>query len=66
MEAHGGDTMLVPFQCKSCNFQNLKDRDALEGLSRDWYLLAIILRANLDAFWSTQCSTVDRNLVKLT
>ena len=50
MAARAGDTMMTPFQCEFCLFQNIKGRDALERVSWDGYMLALLRRANLDAF----------------
>ena len=65
MEARPGDTMMTPFQCEFCLFQNIKGRDALENVTRDSYMLGILCRANLDAFWARQRSTVARTVTEL-
>ena len=65
MTARAGDTMMTPFQCEFCLFQNIKGRDALEKVSRDAYMLALLRRANLDAFWARQRTTVERMVTEL-
>ena len=62
MEARPGDTMITPFQCEFCLFQNIT---ALENVTRDGYMLGILSRANLDAFWARQRSTVARTVTEL-
>ena len=65
MEARAGDTLMTPFQCEFCLFQNIKGRDAIENVTRDKYMLGILRRANLDAFWARQRSTVARTVTEL-
>ena len=65
MEARSGDTLMTPFQCEFCLFQNIKGRDAIEKVTRDGYMLGILRRANLDAFWARQRSTVARTVTEL-
>ena len=57
--------MMTPFQCEFCHCQNVKGRDALENMSRDSYMLALLRRANLNAFWARQRSNLDRTLTEL-
>ena len=59
------DTMITPFQCEFCLFQNLKARDPVEGISWDNYLLAMLRRAKLDAIWARQHSPVERSVIDL-
>lgn len=57
--ARRGDTLLAPFQCDFCWFQNLKGRSFTERSSSDRMNLALIRRANLDMFWSRETSMVE-------
>ena len=55
-----GDHLLTPFQCDTCWFRNLKGRDPT-GLTKDRLVLVHIRRANLDAFWAREPTTVVDN-----
>lgn len=58
MVARKGDNWTTPFQCDRCHFVNMNGREAGMG-SRDQVVLALIRRANLDAFWDRSTSTVE-------
>ena len=59
--ARAGDHLMCPFQCDRCHFVNLQGR--FPGARReDDTLLLCIRRANLDAMWSRETSTVQSNL----
>ena len=60
--ARDGDHLMVPFQCELCLFRNLHEREPLPGSNQDRMLLDFLRRANLDAFWSRESSTVKANL----
>ena len=67
-EARAGDHILVPFGCEKCVFLKLKGRYPLSVSREDRLLFETIRRANLDAFWSRERSTVGntvRNARKL-
>ena len=53
---------MLPFQCDLCHFRNINKRDPLESKAEDVRLLRCIRRANLDAMWSREPSTVAGNL----
>jgi len=57
-----GDQYLVPFQCDLCLFRTLKGRDPVGGNDRDDTLMCCLRRANLDAMWGREPSTVAANL----
>lgn len=61
-QARPGDHLLVEFQCDLCQFRNLRQDDPQDGSERDQWLLVLIRRATLDAFWSRRTSTVMANL----
>jgi hypothetical protein len=61
-EARAGDHLLTSFQCNECSFRNLQHWDPLPTLPKDNLLLCCIRRANLDAMWGRESSTVDANL----
>jgi hypothetical protein len=55
-----GDHLLCPFQCALCHFQNIQRR--LPGSDpRDKFFGVCIGRANLDALWAREASTVESN-----
>ena len=64
-EARDGNHYLCPFQCDLCSFFNLKGRYPREHSEQDKLLAVCIRRSNLDAFWSRERSTVDKNLREL-
>jgi hypothetical protein len=57
-----GDNLITHFQCDLCVFRNIQRRDPVEAKPTDDLLLACIRRANLDALWSREKSTVSGNL----
>lgn len=54
-----GDMLMLPFQCEWCWFINLKRQLPVPGAGSDEKLLEYIRRANLDAMWAKEPSTVD-------
>jgi hypothetical protein len=50
--ARDGDDLMVSFECDSCIFSKLYERDPIEGNEKDAFALKCIRRINLDAFWS--------------
>ncbi|KAL7578709.1 hypothetical protein ACA910_015948 [Epithemia clementina (nom. ined.)] len=65
-ESRGGNFLMCPFQCNNCSFFNLKKRYPDESnFVKDKLLLSCIRRANLDAFWARERSTVTKNRVKM-
>jgi len=62
IKARAGDMFMVPFQCDQCHFQNVNKRDPMPGDAKDEEVLEYIRRANLDAFWARESSTVKKNL----
>jgi len=66
--ARNGDHLVTPFQCHFCHFQILTLRDPIPGDPRDGMLMCCLVRANLDACWSRETTTIDanrRNLAQL-
>ena len=57
--------MGIPFECDLCHFWNMNKRDPVPGHPKDKYTLLCIRRANLDAMWSRETSTVSANLTRL-
>jgi len=67
--ARDGDHLITSFQCHFCHFQVLTLREHDPGNPRDVLLLCCIIRANLDACWSRENTTVSanrRNLAQVT
>ena len=60
-EARDGDHLMCPFQCDLCQFRNLRGRNPFSARNADNLTLLCIRRANLDAFWSRERSTVEHN-----
>jgi hypothetical protein len=61
-EARAGDHLMVPFQCERCHFRNVMGRDPSTATGTDLELMDTMRRANLDAFWSRETSTIGSNL----
>ncbi len=61
-EARAGDHLLTSLQCDDCSFRNLQHQDPEPTLPKDTLLLCCIWRANLDALWGRESSTVYVNL----
>ena len=64
-EARDGDSLLTPFECDVCVFRKLRGLEPDWGAQYNLFLLDLIRRANLDAFWSRARSTVQQNLAKV-
>ena len=60
-----GDHTLVPFECDLCIFRKQRKTDPGPNSYTDKTFLAVIRRANLDAFWSTMTDTVNKHVGKL-
>jgi hypothetical protein len=60
-EGREGDHLLTPFQCDRCHFVNMQHRLPVENRTADDLLLMCVRRANLDALWSRERSTVAQN-----
>lgn len=65
MRGRNGDNLVTPFQCDLCHFQNLMARDPIQNLPQDVRLLKLIRRANLDAMWAREPTTVSSTLKSL-
>ena len=66
--SHGrdGDHLLgVPFECDLCHFRNINHRDPNARDKKDDFTLICIRRANLDALWGREPSTVKANLNRM-
>jgi hypothetical protein len=60
-----GDNFMTMFQCDLCHFRNIQERDPVDGDELDVCALRNIRRANMDALWSREPSTVRTNLATL-
>jgi hypothetical protein len=60
LHGRAGDHWMTMFQCDLCHFRNIKSCSPTDNLA-DLLLLKFIRRANLDAFWSRESSTVNNN-----
>ena len=65
LKARNGDALLTPFEYDVCVFRKLRGSNPLPNSQQDKFLLSLIRRANLDAFWSRARSTVAQNLSKV-
>jgi hypothetical protein len=63
LQARNGDNLVTPFQCDLCHFWNLMNRDPIHNLAPEIRVLKLIRRANLDALWSREPSTVSGTLL---
>jgi hypothetical protein len=65
--ARVGDHVLCPFQCELCHFRNMQGRSPMKGTGvlNDAETIDLIRRANLDAFWSREATTIGHNLSKI-
>jgi hypothetical protein len=54
-----GDQFVTRFQCDCCHFQNIKGHIPSDSIGADQRLLTFIRRANLDAMWSQEVSTIE-------
>jgi hypothetical protein len=62
LSARNGDHFMCPFQCDLCHFRNIQKRDPTPDTNRkDALMLRCIRRANLDALWARESSTVVAN-----
>ena len=59
--ARAGDHFMVPFQCDKCLARMLLGRSLVVGDRKDELLACCIRRANLDALWGRESSTVLAN-----
>ncbi|KAL7565458.1 hypothetical protein ACA910_020841 [Epithemia clementina (nom. ined.)] len=64
-ESRSGNFLMCSFQCDCCAFYNMKMRYPAETSTKDQLLLNCIRRANLDAFWSRERSTVSKNRLEM-
>ena len=65
MKARNGDWLFAPFQCETCWFGNIFQRDPISHSEVDTRVVVLLRRANLDLFWSRESSTVAGNLGKV-
>mmetsp|Transcript_21443 Transcript_21443/g.30704 ORF Transcript_21443/g.30704 Transcript_21443/m.30704 type:complete len:128 (+) Transcript_21443:4144-4527(+) len=59
--ARPGDHFITPFQCDKCIGRKLVGRTLVQGNRKDELLACCIRRANLDALWGRETSTVLAN-----
>jgi hypothetical protein len=67
LRARVGDHVVCPFQCELCHFRNMQGRSPMKrtGVLNDAETIDLIRRANLDAFWSREPTTIGHNLSKV-
>ena len=63
--ARDGNHFICPFQCDECIFYVLKGRKSIKTNPKDDLLLCCLRRANLDALWAREPSTVRANRLQL-
>jgi hypothetical protein len=51
-QAGPGDHLCVPFQCPSCQSQNIQGKGIDPNVINDLVFECMVIRATLDAFWS--------------
>jgi hypothetical protein len=57
-QARPGDHLCVPFQCPSCQSQNIRGKGIDPSDINDLVFKCMMIRATLDAFWSRSSKTV--------
>jgi hypothetical protein len=62
IQARNGDSLVTPFQCETCHFRNLMERNPIGDHPQDTRVMKLIRRANLDAFWAREPKTVNATL----
>jgi hypothetical protein len=62
LKARAGDHFMCQFQCDLCHFRNIQRRDPVIGNVKDSLSSRCIRRANLDAMWAREPTTVGGNL----
>jgi hypothetical protein len=65
LTGRNGDHLMCTFQCDLCHFRNVQGRDPDLTCTKDALFLRCIRRANLDAFWARESSTVIGNAREL-
>jgi hypothetical protein len=60
-QARNGDHLMTPFQCDWCLFRLLTGRVPRPTSRHDEFLMCVLRRATLDAFWGRESSTVLAN-----
>lgn len=55
------DHLMCPFKCDMCHFWNIQLRDPISAKAEGFKLLRCSRRANLDALWDKEPSTVKKN-----
>ena len=60
-----GDNFMTTFQCNLCHFRNVQKRDPDSENALDLCAMRNIRRANMDALWSREPSTVRSNLAEV-
>ena len=58
LEARLGDALFCPFECEECAFLRLTHYSPNKDNPADKWLCDMIRRANLDAFWGREPSTI--------
>jgi hypothetical protein len=60
LTARNGDHFMCQFQCDTCQFRNLLERDPDPlTFGTDGMMMRCVRRANLDAFWARESTTVE-------
>ena len=57
-----GAHLTIPLQCELCHFRNIYGRNPRANRHQDVYAMITMRRANLDAMWAREPSTVAANL----
>ncbi len=60
-QARNGDHLITPFQCDWCLFRLLTHRIPQDSNRQDQFMMSVLRRCNLDAFWGREDNTVDSN-----
>ena len=60
--ARNGDHMMIPFQCNTCQFMNIRKHLPIPGNAKDESLMVCLRLVLLDSIWSRERSTIQRSL----
>ena len=61
LKARNGDNLMTPFKCDLCHFRDIWGVNPDVSSRRDRWRLTLIRRANLDAMWAREPTTVSSN-----
>ena len=61
LEARDEDALMTPFECDLCIFRKMRRRNLNFKRQQDKFLLLLIRRENVDAFWSSKINGISKS-----